>query len=315
MKAACLYLKIIMGFVLGLCCVMINLKPAYAQGPTSNYRGIGYAGEWRQPEGAVHLRARHYTPWEGRFAQRDTFAGFDISPQSLNRFYYTNNPVNEIDPSGRRVMLPPITTLRYIPPETQHVPSFDQLQMGLDIAGLLPFVGEPADASSGIISLVRGKYTDAAFSLCAIIPVLGSIGPFGKFLDEFRILPPARLDPPAKWDGKLYNGEPLNLPRGGKGNTSGIPLTGPISQIPGAPPVHAGKQGKHILGHPNYNEGKTRWLPSVDHVYETQKAWLSGQPHPKGKKFDTGRPISPEGYTKIDVRMDKDGLIHGYPSQ
>ena len=63
---------------------------------------IGFTGERQdQMTGLVYLRARFYHPVLGRFLQRDSFAGFQHRPQSLNRYSYTeNNPVNQRDPSG-----------------------------------------------------------------------------------------------------------------------------------------------------------------------------------------------------------------------
>ena len=63
------------------------------------YVGVGFTSEWMLPGGLIHLRARTYSPSEGRFLQRDLFAGFSNRPQSLNRFYY-NDPINTTDPSG-----------------------------------------------------------------------------------------------------------------------------------------------------------------------------------------------------------------------
>jgi RHS repeat-associated protein/uncharacterized repeat protein (TIGR01451 family) len=49
----------------------------------------------------VFLRARYYDPQVGRFISKDSFPGFDIASQSLNRYTYsTNNPINASDPSG-----------------------------------------------------------------------------------------------------------------------------------------------------------------------------------------------------------------------
>ena len=158
----------------------------HAQGSvTTILQGIGFAGEWMWQENTsstsiVHLRARAYTPSNGRFLQRDPFAGFVDDPQSQNRSYYTNNPANWVDPTGNMLM-PPLLTVRYIPPgPPEHLPNVDQVQNTLDVAGLVPGIGEPADAVNGGISLVRGKYGDAALSLCAMIPVAGSFAPLGK---------------------------------------------------------------------------------------------------------------------------------------
>jgi len=67
-------------------------------------RGIGYTGEWQNPDGTVFLRARVYHPALGRFLQRDSFAGFSTRPTSLNRYSYAEgNPISATDPSGHFV--------------------------------------------------------------------------------------------------------------------------------------------------------------------------------------------------------------------
>jgi RHS repeat-associated protein len=53
-----------------------------------------------------NLRARFYNPSNGRFNQRDPFAGISSDPQSLHKYTYANcDSVNGIDPSGRYSMI------------------------------------------------------------------------------------------------------------------------------------------------------------------------------------------------------------------
>ena len=47
-------------------------------------------------------------------------------------------------------------------------------QLGLDVVGMMPVVGEVADLANGAISLGRGNYADAAFSFAAMMPMAGS---------------------------------------------------------------------------------------------------------------------------------------------
>jgi RHS repeat-associated protein len=70
-----------------------------AQGSVS--QRLQYAGEERDGDALVFLRARTYDPEQGRFLQRDRLAGATGDPQSLNRFAYAgNNPATLTDPSG-----------------------------------------------------------------------------------------------------------------------------------------------------------------------------------------------------------------------
>ena len=65
-----------------------------------------YRGErWDASLAAYDLRARLYTPANGRFLTQDSFAGFASDPRSLHKYAYTHNdPVNGIDPSGHMTM-------------------------------------------------------------------------------------------------------------------------------------------------------------------------------------------------------------------
>lgn len=63
--------------------------------------GLGYTGEWHNPDGTVFLRARVYHPALRRFLQRDRYPGLVSEPMSLNRYSYVeNNPLRYRDPSG-----------------------------------------------------------------------------------------------------------------------------------------------------------------------------------------------------------------------
>jgi RHS repeat-associated protein len=55
----------------------------------------------------LYLRARHYSPADGRFTSRDTWSGDVNRPLSLNRWMYVEgNPINLTDSSGNFPTLP-----------------------------------------------------------------------------------------------------------------------------------------------------------------------------------------------------------------
>jgi len=56
----------------------------------------------------------------------------------------------------------------------------DGIQLGLDVVGLIPIVGEAADIISAGISLARGDYVGAGLSLLSAIPFVGYLGTAGK---------------------------------------------------------------------------------------------------------------------------------------
>lgn len=78
---------------------------------TNSYR---YTGEQLDPDlgaantpgtnnsaGLYYLRARYYSPGQGRFTGRDAFEGVQHDPMSLHKYLYAEaNPVNNADPSG-----------------------------------------------------------------------------------------------------------------------------------------------------------------------------------------------------------------------
>lgn len=57
----------------------------------------------------------------------------------------------------------------------------DGTQIVLDVAGLVPGVGEIADGANALISLGRGNYADAALSAAAMIPFVGWGGTAAKW--------------------------------------------------------------------------------------------------------------------------------------
>ena len=63
---------------------------------------FGYTGEQTDPSGMVYLRARYYSPLQGRFVSEDTWEGDAVDPLSYNRWAYVQeNPISRRDPSGR----------------------------------------------------------------------------------------------------------------------------------------------------------------------------------------------------------------------
>lgn len=58
------------------------------------------------------------------------------------------------------------------------------LQVGLDLAGLIPVVGEVADGLNGIIYAARGDKLNASLSFAAMIPVAGNAATAGKWINK-----------------------------------------------------------------------------------------------------------------------------------
>ena len=68
----------------------------------SDENAFRYCGEYYDAEsGTIYLRARYYDPSVGRFISRDSFAGKNEDPLSLNLYTYChNNPLIYVDESG-----------------------------------------------------------------------------------------------------------------------------------------------------------------------------------------------------------------------
>ncbi|XRD23895.1 hypothetical protein AABM34_15810 [Lysinibacillus fusiformis] len=58
------------------------------------------------------------------------------------------------------------------------------LQVGLDIVGMVPVVGEVADGVNGIIYAARGDKVNASLSFGAMIPVVGNAATAGKWINK-----------------------------------------------------------------------------------------------------------------------------------
>lgn len=91
-----------------------------------------------------------------------------------------------------------------------------------------------------------------------------------------------------------------------------LPQQGLVEGDPEAPPVDAGKQGKHVPGHNNYDEGKSAWPEGQNGVQQTQEAWQNGVPDPKKPDGSVRIGIASDG-TIVRVHMDGRHAIHGYP--
>jgi hypothetical protein len=95
------------------------------------------------------------------------------------------------------------------------------------------------------------------------------------------------------------------------GNSEALPGQGAVTGgVEGAPSVDAGKQGKHVPGHNNEVDGKSKWQKGENGVKETQQAWVNGTPVRPDGSVRVGQG---ESGRKIRVHQDSKGKLHGYP--
>ncbi|MFF1449373.1 polymorphic toxin-type HINT domain-containing protein [Streptomyces sp. NPDC058274] len=108
--------------------------------------------------GLIHLGAREYDPATGRFVSVDPQLNLD-DPQHLNAYAYgRNNPLVFPDPTGLYWGESWISPIGH---------------GALDVAGLVPGFGEPADLINGLWYTAEGNYVDAGLSYASAIPLVG----------------------------------------------------------------------------------------------------------------------------------------------
>jgi len=101
------------------------------------------------------------------------------NPQSLNRYSYCwNNPLKYVDPTGHWGWSSIRKAAKVVAKAV--VKNIDYVQTAIDIAGLIPVVGEAFDAANAVIYAARGDYVSAGLSLAACIPVAGMAATAGK---------------------------------------------------------------------------------------------------------------------------------------
>lgn len=128
-----------------------------------------FAGRrWDAELGMYFNRARNYHPGLGRFAQPDPLGYVD----TMNPYEYVRSrPTNLVDPLGFQGCQKDNRLL-------------DWFQTGLDIAGLIPGLGEPFDLLNAGIYAARGDYLNAGLSAGSAIPVAGWFSAGGKFINK-----------------------------------------------------------------------------------------------------------------------------------
>ena len=69
-----------------------------------------------------------------------------------------------------------------VKPTAEQISNLDALQMLLDVVGLIPGAGAPADILNGIISAARGDFVGAALSIFGVVPIAGEAATVAKIV-------------------------------------------------------------------------------------------------------------------------------------
>lgn len=160
--------------------------------PFGEERGAQPApGEWLGEKGFVggtqdkatgltHLGAREYDPKLGRFLSVDPV--IDTSdPQQLQGYLYANNsPLTFSDPSGlwwgsSIVKKATQAVSKAVDVVKENYSTISNIgHTVLDVAGMIPVIGDACDIVNGVWYAAEGDWKNAAMSLVAVIPVIGS---------------------------------------------------------------------------------------------------------------------------------------------
>ena len=120
----------------------------------------GFFGIATDSNGLVHMRARYYNPLTMRFLNSDP------AQDGWNWYAYANgNPMSYADPTGYGANS-----------------VLNAMQAGAAVLGMFPVIGIVADLVNAGISVARGDYVGAGFSLAAAVPIIGDVAAAGRIV-------------------------------------------------------------------------------------------------------------------------------------
>ncbi|MFC5053876.1 RHS repeat-associated core domain-containing protein [Saccharothrix xinjiangensis] len=130
-------------------------------------RDVGFQGDWTDPDtGRVNMGARWYDPTTGTFSSRDPVTRGGPGSAGFNRYVYgVGSPLNGFDPDGHGWFSDAVSWVGDNLSTVGHT--------ALDVAGLVPGLGEVADGINGVWYLAEGNYVDAGLSFAGMVPFGG----------------------------------------------------------------------------------------------------------------------------------------------
>ncbi|ORT59515.1 DNRLRE domain-containing protein [Streptomyces sp. CB03238] len=149
-------------------------KPDAANPDKEQYNNYRYnAHRYDDGSGTYDMGFRNYDPGLNRFLTRDMYGGAldDMSlatdPYTGNRYAFAGgNPISFVEIDGHFF---------------DDISFSDIGHAALDVAGMVPVIGEVADVANGVWYAAEGNYEDAALSMAAAIPGVGAAATAAKW--------------------------------------------------------------------------------------------------------------------------------------
>ncbi|MFB7224868.1 DNRLRE domain-containing protein [Streptomyces sp. NPDC056227] len=143
-------------------------KPDAANPDKEQYNDYRYnAARHDDGSGTYDMGFRNYAPGLNRFLTRDMYGGAldDMSlatdPYTGNRYAFAGgNPISFVELDGHLFGI--------------DISLSDVGHAALDVAGMVPVIGEVADVANGVWYMAEGNYVDGAMSMAAAIPGAGN---------------------------------------------------------------------------------------------------------------------------------------------
>ncbi len=136
-------------------------------------------GETDQTTGLTHLGAREYDPQLGRFISVDPVIDSGDPLQLHPYIYGYNNPLYFSDANGLWGMpkwaKKAVKAVQKVAPVAHVV---------LDVAGMVPVVGEAADLANAALYAAEGDWQNAAISAAGAIPIAGNVATTYRLADN-----------------------------------------------------------------------------------------------------------------------------------
>ncbi|ELS57260.1 golvesin C-terminal-like domain-containing protein [Streptomyces viridochromogenes] len=180
-------------------------KPDAANPDKEAYNEYRYnAHRYDDGSGTYDMGFRNYDPGLNRFLTRDMFGGalddmaLATDPYTGNRYAFAGgNPISFVELDGHLFGM--------------DISLSDIGHAALDVAGMVPVIGEAADVANGIWYAAEGNYADAALSMAAAVPGVGMAATAAKYAKKG-----AKAVDAVKGGSKASNGAKATKPKSTK---------------------------------------------------------------------------------------------------